>query len=101
MHDSWELVVLIAERTVNLKFSYRTVLQTLSRLSLKNRVVHGSKVITSSPALIITLLIRVITILLGVDTETLGYEFNIDTIDMLNQTCDRGQNLLSDVPVDI
>jgi hypothetical protein len=84
LNDSWELVVLIAERTVNLEFSDRAVLQTFSGLSLKNRVVHWAEVISTGTTLVITLFIRVITILLGVYTQTLGYEFYIDTIDMLN-----------------
>ena len=42
-----------------------------------------------------------IAVLLGVNSQALCHELNIDTIDVLNQASDGWKDLLCDVPVDV
>jgi hypothetical protein len=42
-----------------------------------------------------------IAVLLGVDSQALCHELNIDTIDVFNQASDRWEDLLCDIPVDV
>jgi len=42
-----------------------------------------------------------IAVLLGVDSQALCHELNINTIDVLNQASDGREDLLCDVPVDV
>jgi hypothetical protein len=76
----------------------RPVLQELLGLSLKNSVVHVRVVFV----LVISTSVRgMVLILLGVYTEALGYEVNINAVDVLDQSGNWWHNLLSNVPLSV
>jgi hypothetical protein len=76
----------------------RPVLQELLGLSLKNSVVHVRVVFV---LVIFTSVRGMVLILLGVYTQALGYEVNINAVNMLDQSGNWWHNLLSDVPLSV
>ena len=48
---------------------------------------------------LLVLLFRVILVLFGINSEALSYKFNVNTINVLNESGDWWQDLLRDVPV--
>ena len=98
LEDALNLVLRVAERTFDRHLGNRTISQAFLCLRLEHSLRDGSALtffgVPGDRR-------GVILVLFGVNTEALGHEINLDTIDVLNQTRDRWHELLHDVPINV
>ncbi len=98
MHYTCKVLEILTVRTFYFEFSNRSLFERFFSFCLHYRILNSR---VSISLVIISLLFRVIFILLRINSKTLSYKFNINTINMLYQSCNRWKNLLCDIPINI
>jgi len=57
VHDTWEVIVLLAEWTVDLEFCYGPALEAAASLSLEDWVADWSQIVACTTSTLLTLLV--------------------------------------------
>jgi hypothetical protein len=81
----------------NLKTGNSSILKLICGLTLHDWVSNSKSIISSISGGVSSS----ISVFLSIDSKTLSNKLNLDSFDMLDQSCDRGQDLLSNVPLSI
>ena len=96
--DAIDFVALLTVWTVDSQFCNGAIFQASLRLSLKD---GRWKVCISSLSIFTLIGMRMVLVLLGVNSKALGHEINLNAFNVLYETSDWWEQLLHDVPIDI